>query len=106
MTLTSSDGRLVPLSQVGRVVVREEDRILKLRDRTPTITEQSDHDDAVQPPQVTAEVLKAIQPIIDKLPDGYRVEVAGNAEESSKANTALRCSLLSSCPRSIPSGST
>jgi multidrug efflux pump subunit AcrB len=89
MTLTSSDGRLVPLSQVGKVVVREEDPILKRRDRTPTITVQSDHDDAVQPPQITAEVLKSIQPIVDKLPEGYRIEVGADAEGSVKANTAL-----------------
>ena len=38
MTLTSSDGRLIPLSQIGNVVVREEDPILKRRDRVPTIT--------------------------------------------------------------------
>jgi multidrug efflux pump subunit AcrB len=89
MTLTSSNGRLVPLSQVGKVVVKEEDPILKRRDRVPTITVQCDHDDAVQPPQVTGEVLKSIQPIIAKLPDGYRIEVGGNAEESLKANAAL-----------------
>src|SRR6266436_6298773 len=86
MTLTSSDGRLIPLSQVGQVVVKEEDPILKRRDRSPTITVQSDHDESVQPPQVTAEVLKSIQPIITKLPDGYRIEVGANAEESAKAN--------------------
>ena len=89
MTLTSSDGRLIPLSQVGHVVVKEEDPILKRRDRIPTITVQSDHDESVQPPQVTAEVLKSIQPIIDKLPGGYRIEVGANAEESAKANAAL-----------------
>jgi multidrug efflux pump subunit AcrB len=89
MTLTSSDGKLVPLSQVGRVVINEEDPILKRRDRTPTITVQSDVDDSVQPPQVTAEVLKAIQPIMQKLPEGYRIEVGANAEESAKANVAL-----------------
>ncbi len=89
MTLTSSDGRLIPLSQVGQVVVKEEDPILKRRDRSPTITVQSDHDESVQPPQVTAEVLKSIQPIIAKLPEGYRIEVGANAEESDKANAAL-----------------
>ena len=89
MTLTSKDGRLVPLSQVGRVEIREEDPILKRRDRTPTITVQSDHDDSVQPPQVTMEVWKSIQPIISKLPEGYRIEIGANAEESVKANIAL-----------------
>jgi multidrug efflux pump subunit AcrB len=80
---------MVPLSQVGKVVVREEDPILKRRDRTPTITVQSDLDDAVQPPQVTAEVLKSIQPIIERLPAGYRIEVGANTEESAKANVGL-----------------
>lgn len=89
MTLTSSDGRLIPLSQLGQVAVKEEDPILKRRDRTPTITVQSDHDESVQPPQVTVEVLKSIQPIIAKLPDGYRIEVGANSEESVKANVAL-----------------
>lgn len=89
MTLKSNDGKLVPISQVGKVEIQEEDSILKRRDRMPTITVQSDHDDAVQPPQVTAEVLKAIQPIIDKLPEGYKIEVGGNTEESLKANVAL-----------------
>ena len=89
MTLTSRDGRSIPLSQVGRVEILEEDPILKRRDRLPTITVESDIDDEVQPPQVTSEVQKAIQPIVDKLPAGYRIEVGGNAEESLKANTAL-----------------
>ena len=89
MTLTSKDGRLVPLSQVGKVEIREEDPILKRRDRMSTITVQSDNDDSVQPPQVTTEVWQSLQPIIFKLPQGYRIEIGGNTEESVKANTAL-----------------
>ena len=89
MTLTSKDGRLVPLSQMGKVEIREEDPILKRRDRTSTITVQSDNDDSVQPPQVTTEVWQSLQPIISQLPQGYRIEIGGNTEESVKANTAL-----------------
>ncbi len=89
MTLTNSDGRLIPLSQVGRVEIQEEDPILKRRDRLPTITVESELDDALEPPQVTAEIAEAIQPIINKLPDGYKIEIGGNTEESAKANTAL-----------------
>ncbi len=89
MTLTSKDGRLIPLSQIGKVELREEDPILKRRDRTPTITVQCDNDDSVQPPQVTMEVWDSIQPILSKLPEGYRIEIGANAEESVKANTAL-----------------
>lgn len=34
-------------------------------------------------------IVKALQPIIDKLPDGYRIEQAGAIEESGKAGTAM-----------------
>ncbi len=89
MTLTSGGGKLVPLSQIGQVVIKEEDPILKRRDRTPTITVQADVDESVQPPPVTAALSKSLEPIIAKLPQGYRIEVGGNAEESLKVNTAL-----------------
>ena len=89
MTLTSQDGRLIPLSQIGHVEVRPEDPILWRRDRTPTITVQSDIDERLQPPQVSKEIEQALKPIIERLPAGYRIETGGNIEESAKANRAL-----------------
>ena len=89
MTLTSQDGRLIPLSQVGHVEVRPEDPILWRRDRTPTITVQSDIDERLQPPQVSKEIEQALKPVIERLPAGYRIETGGNIEESAKANRAL-----------------
>jgi multidrug efflux pump subunit AcrB len=89
LTLTSRDGRLVPLSQIGHVEIRSEDPILRRRDRTPTITVQSDIDESVQPPQVSLEIWTALSPLIAHLPDGYRIEMGGNIEDSGKANAAL-----------------
>jgi multidrug efflux pump subunit AcrB len=89
MTLSGSDGSLIPLSQIGHVEVKEEDPILKRRDRVPTITVESDIDDSLQPPEVTAELAKAIQPINDKLPLGYKIEGGANGEESGKANDSI-----------------
>lgn len=89
LTLTNRDGKLIPLSQIGRVDVRFEDPILRRRDRIPTITVQSDIAQDAQPPQVSTEVLNALAPLIAKLPDGYHIEVGGNIEESKKANDAL-----------------
>src|SRR5215217_685941 len=88
-TLTSREGRMIPLDQIGRIEVRMEDPLLKRRDRTPTITVRSDIDEARQPPEVSTEIQKALQPIIAELPGGYRIEMAGSIEESAKANTAL-----------------
>ncbi|HET6608148.1 MAG TPA: efflux RND transporter permease subunit [Rhodopila sp.] len=89
LTLTSLQGRLIPLSQIGHVEIRPEDPILRRRDRTPTITVQSDIDESLQPPQVSTEIQKALAPLIAQLPDGYRIEMGGNIEDSAKANNAL-----------------
>jgi multidrug efflux pump subunit AcrB len=89
LTLTSSSGRPIPLSQIGHVEIRPEEPILRRRDRTSTITVQCDVDEALQPPQVSTEIQAALAPIIARLPEQYRIETGGNIEESSKANSAL-----------------
>jgi multidrug efflux pump subunit AcrB len=89
LTLTSQDGRLVPLSQIGHVEFRTEDPVLRRRDRTPTITVRGDIDERLQPPQVSLEIQQALQPLEAQLPDGYRIEMGGSIEEAGKANNAL-----------------
>jgi multidrug efflux pump subunit AcrB len=89
MTLMNHWGKAIPLSQVGHVEIRPEEPILKRRDRLPTITVESDIDESLEPPQVSVEIQKAIEPIIARLPEGYKIETGGNIEESEKANKAL-----------------
>ena len=88
-TLVGSAGQRIPLSQVGTVDVRMEDPILRRRDRTPTITVRGDIAEGLQPPDVSTAVLKELQPVIEQLPAGYRIEQAGAIEESAKATTAM-----------------
>ncbi|GGF85865.1 multidrug transporter [Azorhizobium oxalatiphilum] len=88
-TLTSRDGRLIPLDQIGHAEVRMEEPILKRRDRVPTITIRSDIQEGLQPPEVSKEILTALAPLMQRLPAGYRIETAGSIEEAGKANVAL-----------------
>jgi multidrug efflux pump subunit AcrB len=88
-TLVGTAGQRIPLSQVGEVDVRMEDPILRRRDRTPTITVRGDIAEGLQPPDVSSVIMKALQPVIDKLPDGYRIEQSGAIEESGKAGQAI-----------------
>ncbi|HCV65090.1 MAG TPA: MFS transporter [Serratia sp.] len=88
-TLVGSAGQRIPLSQVGEVDVRMEDPILRRRDRIPTMTVRGDIAEGLQPPDVSAVMLKALQPVIDQLPAGYRIEQAGSVEESAKATKAM-----------------
>lgn len=88
-TLVGAAGQRIPLSQVGEVDVRMEDPILRRRDRTPTITVRGDIAEGLQPPDVSSVIMKELQPVIDKLPDGYRIEQSGAIEESGKAGQAI-----------------
>lgn len=88
-TLVGSSGQRIPLSQIGEVSVRMEDPILRRRDRTPTITVRGDIAEHLQPPDVSTAMLKQLQPVIDNLPAGYRIEQAGAIEESGKATKAM-----------------
>ncbi|WP_447981550.1 efflux RND transporter permease subunit [Achromobacter kerstersii] len=88
-TLAGANGQRIPLSQVGVVDVRMEEPIMRRRDRTPTITVRGDIADGLQPPDVSAAITQQLQPIMDKLPSGYRIDQAGSIEESGKATKAM-----------------
>ncbi|HAT1611426.1 TPA: efflux RND transporter permease subunit [Raoultella planticola] len=88
-TLVGNAGQRIPLAQIGEVEVRMEDPLLRRRDRMPTITVRGDIADNLQPPDVSAALMKQLQPIVDSLPPGYRIEMAGSIEESGKATQAM-----------------
>lgn len=88
-TLAGANGQRIPLSQVGEVQVRMEEPIMRWRDRVPTLTVRGDIAEGLQPPDVSTAISKQLQPIIDRLPSGYRIEQAGSIEESGKASKAM-----------------
>ena len=83
------NGRTVPLSQIASVEYGQEYPIVWRRDRRPTVTVQAD----VAPGMQAATVVQALAPKIAALnaglPSGYRIEVGGTVEESSKAQTSV-----------------
>lgn len=89
LTLAGANGQRIPLAQIGSVEVRMEDPILRRRDRVPTLTVRGDIAEDLQPPDVSTQLTKALQPVMAALPDGYRIEQAGSIEESAKATAAL-----------------
>jgi len=82
-------GVTVPLSQVARVEPGFEEPVLWRRNRDLALTVRSDVVDGVQGPYATAQIRPSLQPIVDSLPAGYRIEEGGAIEESDKANQAL-----------------
>ncbi|HWU16448.1 MAG TPA: efflux RND transporter permease subunit [Devosia sp.] len=88
-SLMNRQGQQIPLDQIGHAEVQLEEPILKRRDRLPVITIRSDINEASQPPEVSMQVMAALQPLIAALPAGYSIEMGGSIEEAGKANSAL-----------------
>ncbi len=89
LTVVSRNGVPVPLSQVGRIEYTHEEPILWRRNRDMSITVRSDVIDGVQPPDVTNQIWPQLQSIRDRLEPGYRLEIGGAVEESSKGNASI-----------------
>ncbi|WP_375739512.1 efflux RND transporter permease subunit [Pseudomonas boanensis] len=89
LTITNAAGVSIPLEQVGRFQPVMEEPILKRRDRDLTFEVRADIIKGTQPPDVEKAVYADLQPLIAKLPIGYRVAIGGPVEESAKANKAL-----------------
>src|SRR6516225_7049274 len=88
-TLTTRNGKPIPLSQIGRVEIQPEDPLIKRRDRVPTITVRGDNIETTQPPDVSSRIWAKLAPLRKELPENYRFEMAGSIEEANKANSAL-----------------
>ena len=88
-TLQGVNGQRVPLDQIGRLEIRDEDPIIHRRDRLTAITVQGDIDESLQPPDVANQVIRQMAPLVKSLPDGYRIETGGALDEAGKANKAL-----------------
>jgi multidrug efflux pump subunit AcrB len=89
LTVLLPSGGAVPLRQLADVSYGFEEPILWRRNRDMELTVRADIVPGVQAPTVTAEIQPLLQPIIDALPTGYRIETGGAVEESNKANGAL-----------------
>lgn len=88
-TFEGINGQRVPLDQVGRIEVRNENPIMRRRDRMVTITLEADVADNVQPPDASNQVIQDMQPLVKSLPAGYRIETGSALEDANKSNTAL-----------------
>jgi multidrug efflux pump subunit AcrB len=89
LTILSRNGVAVPLEQIAKVEQDSEDAIIWRRNRDTTITVRADVVDGVQPPDVTKAIWPVLAPIRESLAPGYRLEIGGAVEESSKGNSSI-----------------
>ncbi len=82
-------GRTVPLSQLATITYELEDGVVWRRHRLPTVTVRADLQGSVQAPVVTAQINPLLNPLRDKLPPGYHIDIGGAVEESAKGQASV-----------------
>jgi len=87
--MPTSTGRSVPLTQIAKVGFSWEPGVMWREGRNFAVTVQGDVVDGVQGPTVTQQVWPKLQALAAKMPPGYRIEVAGAVEESSKGQGSI-----------------
>jgi len=87
--IPTASGRSIPLTQIARPVFAWEPGVLWREGRSYAITVQSDAIDGLQGATVTAELLPALRKLEAAWPVGYRLQVAGAVEESSKGSSSI-----------------
>jgi multidrug efflux pump len=89
--MPTGSGRYVPLSQLVKVEFGWEPGVLWRENRNYAITVQSDIRDGIQAATVSSQIWNtpAMAAVRDSLPAGYRLVIAGAAEESEKAGRAI-----------------
>ena len=87
--LPTVSGRSIPLTQIAKPVFAWEPGVMWRQNRDYAITVQSDIVEGMQGATVTKELLPKLNEISKKWPSGYRVDVAGAVEQSSKGSDSI-----------------
>ncbi len=87
--LPTATGRAIPLTQIAKPVFAWEPGVMWREGREYAITVQADTAEGLQGATVTNEVLPALRKLEAGWAPGYRLQVAGSVEESSKGSSSI-----------------
>lgn len=85
----TSSGRAIPLTQIAKIGYAWEPGVVWRENRDFAITVQADVAEGVQGPTVSSELWPKMRELQARMPAGYRIELAGTAEESSKGQGSI-----------------
>ena len=89
LAVPTSNGRAVPLSQIGKLEYGFEEGVIWHRNRLPTVTVRGDIYKNITPPEVTAQILPTLKSIRAALPSGYLLETGGTVEDSARGSKSV-----------------
>ena len=93
ITLCACVTQPAPLTQIAKIEFGFEPGVMWREGRQYAITVQGDVVEGVQGPTVTAGVWPALQQLSAQMSPGYRIEIAGAVEESSKGQGSIAAGL-------------
>lgn len=91
--IPAANGKFVPISQIARASFVWEPGVVWREGREWAITVQSDVIDGIQGPTVSTEIDKKLVKLRTDLPAGYKIELAGAAADSGKAQQSIAANL-------------
>ena len=87
--LPTASGRTIPLTQIAKVDFDWEPGVMWREGRNYAVTVQGDVAEGLQGATVTKEVWPQLDELQKRMPAGYRIEIAGAVEESSKGQGSI-----------------
>lgn len=87
--IPTASGKSVPLSQIATIKLVWEPGVVWREGREWAVTVQSDVVDGIQGPTVSSQIAPQLKDIQAALPPGYKVELAGAAADSGKAQESI-----------------
>ena len=93
LSVPSSNGTNVPLSQIATLEYGFEEGVIWHRNRLPTVTVRGDIYGQATPPSVTAQIEPTLASIRAKLPAGYLLETGGTVEDSARGQDSVNAGM-------------
>lgn len=89
LEVRNQQGRKVPVSHLGELEVAYEEPVVQRHNRQPMISVNASIEGA-QPNTVTDQVWQDLAQLRSELPEGYRIDIGGAMEQSSKADASIQ----------------
>ena len=89
INVPTQSGKWIPLAQIAKIEYGFEEGIIWRRNRQPTVTVRADTRGDVQAPVISKQIEPKLDALRAKLPEYYRIEMAGAIAESAKGENSI-----------------
>ena len=89
INVPTQSGKWIPLAQIAKIEYGFEEGIIWRRNRQPVVIVRADTRGDVQAPVISKQIDPKLDALRAKLPEHYRIEIAGAIEESAKGQNSI-----------------